>query len=83
MPDLGNATILALTVLIMITASGVGYRWFTSLLGLVVGVSSIVLGSIWIIGVDRVAKIPVFGYVPNALVPSLTPLMICLAQVTN
>ena len=63
MPDLGNATILALTVLIMITASGVGYRWFTSLLGLVVGVSSSVLGSIWIIGVDRVAKIPVFGYV--------------------
>jgi len=63
MPDLGNAMILALTVLIMITASGVGYRWFTSLLGLVVGVSSIVLGSIWIIGVDRVAKIPVFGYV--------------------
>lgn len=63
MPDLGNATILALTVLIMITASGVGYRWFTSLLGLVVGVSSIVFGSIWIIGVDRVAKIPVFGYV--------------------
>ena len=63
MPDLGNATILALTVLIMITASGVGFRWFTSLLGLVVGVSTIVLGSIWIIGVDRVAKIPVFGYV--------------------
>ena len=44
MPDLGNATILALTVLIMITASGVGYRWFTSLLGLVVGASTIVLG---------------------------------------
>ena len=63
MPDLGNATILALTVLTMITASGVGYRWFTSLLGLVVGASTIVLGSIWIIGVDRVAKIPVFGYV--------------------
>lgn len=63
MPDLGNATILALTVLIMITASGVGYRWFTSLLGLVVGASTILLGSIWIIGVDRVAKIPVFGYV--------------------
>lgn len=63
MPDLGNATILALTVLIMITVSGVGYRWFTSLLGLVVGASTLVLGSIWIIGVDRVAKIPVFGYV--------------------
>ena len=41
----------------------VGYRWFTSLLGLVVGTSTLVLGSIWIIGVDRVAKIPVFGYV--------------------
>ena len=63
MPDLGNATILALTVLIMITVSGVGYRWFTSLLGLVVGASTLVLGSIWIIGVDRVSKIPVFGYV--------------------
>ena len=63
MPDLGNATILALTVFIMITASGVGYRWFTSLLGLVVSGSAIILGSIWIIGVDRVAKIPVFGYV--------------------
>jgi len=36
MPDLGNATILALTVLMMITVSGIGYRWFTSLLGLVV-----------------------------------------------
>ena len=63
MPDLGNATILALTVLIMIPACGVGYRWFTSLLGLVVSGSAIILGSIWIIGVDRVAKIPVFGYV--------------------
>ena len=40
-----------------------GYRWFTSLLGLVVSGSAIILGSIWIIGVDRVAKIPVFGYV--------------------
>ena len=63
MPDLGNATILALTVLVMITVSGVGYRWFTSLLGLVIGAATLVLGSIWIIGVDRVAKIPVFGYV--------------------
>ena len=63
MPDLGNATILALTVLVMITVSGVGYRWFTSLLGIVIGAATLVLGSIWIIGVDRVAKIPVFGYV--------------------
>lgn len=63
MPDLGNATILALTVLMMITVSGIGYRWFTSLLGLVVSGSTIVLGTIWIVGVDRVAKIPLFGYV--------------------
>ena len=63
MPDLGNATILALTVLVMVTVSGVGYRWFTSLLGIAIGAATLVLGSIWIIGVDRVAKIPVFGYV--------------------
>ena len=63
MPDLGNATILALTVLVMVTVSGVGYRWFSSLLGIVIGAATLVLGSIWIIGVDRVAKIPVFGYV--------------------
>ena len=63
MPDLGNATILALTVLMMITVSGIGYRWFTSLLGLVVSGSTIVLWTIWIVGVDRVAKVPLFGYV--------------------
>lgn len=63
MPDLGNATILALTVLMMITVSGIGYRWFTSLLVLVVSGSTIVLGTIWIVGVDRVAKVPLFGYV--------------------
>ena len=63
MPDLGNATILALTVLMMITVSGIGYRWFTSLLGLVVSGSTIVLGTICIVGVDRVAKVPLFGYV--------------------
>lgn len=63
MPDLGNATILALTVLMMITVSGIGYRWFTSLLGLVVSGSTIVLGTIWIVGVDRVVKVPLFGYV--------------------
>lgn len=63
MPDLGNATILALTVLMMITVSGIGYRWFTSLLGLVVSGSTIVPGTIWIVGVDRVAKVPLFGYV--------------------
>lgn len=63
MPDLGNATILALTTIILITASGIGYRWFTSILGLLVGGSTFILYSIKLIGVERVSKIPVFGYV--------------------
>ena len=63
MPDLGNATILALTTIILITASGIGYRWFTSILGLLVGGSTLILYSIKLIGVERVSKIPVFGYV--------------------
>ncbi|KXT84345.1 Cell division protein FtsW [Streptococcus sp. DD11] len=63
MPDLGNATILMLTVVIMIAVSGIGYRWFSTMLGSIVGGSTIILASIWLIGVERVAKIPVFGYV--------------------
>ena len=63
MPDLGNATILFLTVVIMIAVSGIGYRWFSTMLGAIVSVSGLVLASIWLIGVERVAKIPVFGYV--------------------
>ena len=80
MPDLGNATILALTVLIMITASGVGYRWFTSLLGLVVGASTLYLvqygSSVWIVLLKFLSLV----MWPNVLVPSLTPLMLRLAQ---
>ena len=63
MPDLGNATILLLTVLIVISTSGVAYRWFSTMLGLVVGGSAAVLASIWLIGVKRVEQIPIFGYV--------------------
>lgn len=63
MPDLGNATILLLTVVIMVAVSGIGYRWFSTMLGAIVGVSTVVLASIWIIGVERVSRIPVFGYV--------------------
>ncbi|MGT2827600.1 cell division peptidoglycan polymerase FtsW [Streptococcus himalayensis] len=63
MPDLGNATILFLTTLIMISVSGIGYRWFSTILGSLFSVSFVTLGAIWLIGVDRVAKIPVFGYV--------------------
>ena len=70
MPDLGNATILFLTVVIMIAVSGIGYRWFSTMLGAIVSVSGLVLTSIWIIGVERVAKIPVFGYVAKRLTGS-------------
>ena len=63
MPDLGNATILLLTVLIVISTSGIAYRWFSTMLGLVVGGSAAVLASIWLIGVKRVEQVPVFGYV--------------------
>lgn len=63
MPDLGNATILALTVLIMVSVSGIGHRWFSALLSILVGGSTLILTSIWLIGVDKVSKVPVFGYV--------------------
>ena len=63
MPDLGNATILLLTVLIVISTSGIAYRWFSTMLGAVVGGSAAILASIWLIGVKRVEQIPIFGYV--------------------
>ena len=83
MPDLGNATILFLTVVIMIAVSGIGYRWFLRCWGAIVSVSGLVLASIWLIGVERVAKIPVFGYVACASVLSSIPSRTCLAQATN
>lgn len=63
MPDLGNATILFLTVIIMVAVSGIGYRWFSTMLGVILGSSGLVLASIWLVGVERVAKMPLFGYV--------------------
>ncbi|MEW4354248.1 FtsW/RodA/SpoVE family cell cycle protein [Streptococcus pneumoniae] len=63
MPDLGNATILVLTTMIMVSVSGIGYRWFSTILGSLFGISFVTLGTIWLIGVERMAQIPVFGYV--------------------
>lgn len=63
MPDLGNATILVLTSLIMVSISGVGYRWFGVLLTAITTLSACFLGLIWLIGVDTMSKVPVFGYV--------------------
>ncbi len=62
-PDLGNAAIIVLTIIMMISVSGIGYKWFSALLTLITITSAISLGSISVIGVERVARIPVFGYV--------------------
>lgn len=62
-PDLGNAAIIVLTTIMMISVSGIGYKWFSALLTLITITSAIFLGSISVIGVERVARIPVFGYV--------------------
>ncbi|RFE01822.1 cell division peptidoglycan polymerase FtsW [Streptococcus parauberis] len=62
-PDLGNAAIIVLTTIMMISVSGIGYKWFSALLTLITITSAIFLGSISMIGVERVARIPVFGYV--------------------
>ncbi|MGT2933370.1 cell division peptidoglycan polymerase FtsW [Streptococcus catagoni] len=62
-PDLGNAAIIVLTAILLFSVSGVGYRWFSAILVSITVLSTLFLGSISIIGVDRVAKIPVFGYV--------------------
>ncbi len=61
MPDQGNATILLLTVLIVISTSGIAYRWFSTMLGAVVGGPAAVLASIWLIGVKRVEQVPFLG----------------------
>lgn len=62
-PDLGNAAIIVLTTIMMFSVSGIGYKWFSALLTLITITSAIFLGSISVIGVERVARIPVFGYV--------------------
>lgn len=62
-PDLGNASIIVLTAIIMFSVSGIGYRWFSAILVLITGLSTAFLGMIAVIGVEKVAKIPVFGYV--------------------
>ena len=62
-PDLGNATILFLVALLMYSISGIDHRWFATILGILTSVSFVSLTAIKLIGVDKVSKIPVFGYV--------------------
>ena len=62
-PDLGNASILILVALLMYSISGIAHRWFATILGILTSVSFVSLTAIKMIGVDKVSKIPVFGYV--------------------
>ena len=62
-PDLGNATILLLVSILMYTISGIAYRWFGTIIGLLTGASILSLTAIKLIGVEKFSKIPVFGYV--------------------
>lgn len=73
LPDLGNATIISLIIIIMLSVSGIGYRWFsTALMGITVG-ATVLLGSIWVIGADVIAKIPVFGYIAKRFAAFFNP----------
>ena len=62
-PDLGNATIIVLTAIVMYSVSGVGYRWFSALLTGIITLSAVFLGLINMVGVKTMSKVPVFGYV--------------------
>lgn len=62
-PDLGNATIIVLTAVIMYSISGIGYRWFSALLTSIVTLSALFLGLISVVGVETMSKVPFFGYV--------------------
>lgn len=73
LPDLGNATIITLIIIIMLSVSGIAYRWFsTAMLGIVAG-ATLLLGSIRIIGVEVVEKIPVFGYIAKRFAAFFNP----------
>lgn len=63
MPDLGNASIIFLTVVVMMAVSGLAHRWLYVFLGGVTLIASFILGTIRIFGVEAVANVPVFGYV--------------------
>ena len=71
-PDLGNAAIV-LTTVVMFSISGVGYRWFTALFAGIVGLSSAFLGLIALVGVQNMAKVPVFGYVAKRFAAYFNP----------
>lgn len=73
LPDLGNATIVTLIIFVMVTVSGIGHRWFTVVLGSLVMASTVLLGSIKVIGVETVSKIPLFGYIAKRFAAFFNP----------
>ena len=72
-PDLGNAAIIVLTSVVMFSISGIGYRWFTALFAGIVGLSSAFLVLIALVGVQNMAKVPVFGYVAKRFAAYFNP----------
>ena len=72
-PDLGNASIIVLSGLIMFSVSGIGYRWYASLMGIVVSVSGVFLGIIGLVGVKTMSKVPIFGYVAKRFAAFYNP----------
>ncbi len=80
MPDLGNATILFLTVVIMIAVSGIGYRWFLRCWEPLSAFPA--FGSGWhlVSGVERVAiRFQSLGMWPKRF-GAFNPFEVCLAQ---
>lgn len=73
LPDLGNATIIILIIIVMISVSGIAYRWFsTAILG-IVAASTVILGTIRVFGVETVEKIPLFGYIARRFAAYFDP----------
>ncbi|HFI0237458.1 TPA: FtsW/RodA/SpoVE family cell cycle protein [Streptococcus suis] len=73
LPDLGNATIVALIMVVMLSVSGIAYRWFVTAVLSIVAVSGFVLGTIFILGVETVEKIPLFGYIARRFAAFFDP----------
>ncbi|MBO4107280.1 cell division peptidoglycan polymerase FtsW [Streptococcus suis] len=73
LPDLGNATIIGLIMVVMVSTSGIGYRWFSTIIaGIVLG-AFVLLSTIRILGVELVAQIPVFGYIARRFAAYFNP----------
>ncbi|HFI0575825.1 TPA: FtsW/RodA/SpoVE family cell cycle protein [Streptococcus suis] len=73
LPDLGNATIITLIIVVMISVSGIAYRWFSTALIGIVAASGVVLEAIRILGLETVEKIPLFGYIARRFAAYFDP----------